>query len=114
MVESKDEKSGRKRRTQIWPRYHRLDVVRRLLADAGAHGAGGRYLIQHSAGSGKSNSIAVDMTLAGVMADEQIIADVVTGNLDVRAAAAELPEDDGPGDAEESADEYTIEQEVTV
>ena len=114
VVESKDEKSGRKRRTQIWPRYHRLDVVRRLLADAGAHGAGGRYLIQHSAGSGKSNSIAVDMTLAGVMADEQIIADVVTGNLDVRAAAAELPEDDGPGDAEESADEYTIEQEVTV
>ena len=58
VVESKDEKSGRKRRTQIWPRYHQLDVVRRLLADAGTHGAGRRYLIQHSAGSGKSNSIA--------------------------------------------------------
>ena len=58
VVEAKDEKSGRKRRTQIWPRYHQLDVVRRLLADAGAHGAGRRYLIQHSAGSGKSNSIA--------------------------------------------------------
>ena len=58
VVESKDEKSGRKRRTQIWPRYHQLDVVRRLLADAGVHGAGRRYLIQHSAGSGKSNSIA--------------------------------------------------------
>jgi len=56
--ETKDEKSGRKRSTQIWPRYHQLDVVRRLLADAGAHGAGHRYLIQHSAGSGKSNSIA--------------------------------------------------------
>ena len=51
VVESKDEKSGRKRRTQIWPRYHQLDVVRRLLADAAAHGAGRRYLIQHSAGS---------------------------------------------------------------
>ena len=58
MVEARDEKSGRKRRRQIRPRYHQLDVVRRLLADVGAHGAGRRYLIQHSAGSGKSNSIA--------------------------------------------------------
>ena len=44
--------------TQIWPRYHQLEVVRELLQDATAHGAGKRYLIQHSAGSGKSNSIA--------------------------------------------------------
>ena len=58
VVESKDEKTGRKKRTQIWPRYHQLDVVRRLLTDAGACGVGRRYLIQHSAGSGKSNSIA--------------------------------------------------------
>ena len=58
VVEAKDEKTGRKKRTQIWPRYHQLDVVRRLLADAAARGAGRRYLIQHSAGSGKSNSIA--------------------------------------------------------
>ena len=58
VVEAKDEKSGRKKRTQVWPRYHQLDVVRRLLADAAAHGVGRRYLIQHSAGSGKSNSIA--------------------------------------------------------
>ena len=58
VVASKDEKTGRKKRTQIWPRYHQLDVVRRLLADAAEHGAGRRYLIQHSAGSGKSNSIA--------------------------------------------------------
>ena len=58
VVESKDEKTGRRKRTQVWPRYHQLEVVRRLLADAGDHGAGGRYLIQHSAGSGKSNSIA--------------------------------------------------------
>ncbi len=58
VVASKDEKSGRQRKTQIWPRYHQLDVVRRLLADAGDRGAGQRYLIQHSAGSGKSNSIA--------------------------------------------------------
>ena len=58
VVESRDERTGRKTRTQVWPRYHQLDVVRRLLSDAAAHGAGRRYLIQHSAGSGKSNSIA--------------------------------------------------------
>ena len=44
--------------TQIWPRYHQLQVVRNLLDDAASNGAGKRYLIQHSAGSGKSNSIA--------------------------------------------------------
>ena len=44
--------------TQIWPRYHQLEVVRELLQDAATDGAGKRYLIQHSAGSGKSNSIA--------------------------------------------------------
>ena len=54
----KDPKTGRRRKTQIWPRYHQLDVVRRLLDDALHHGPGRRYLIQHSAGSGKSNSIA--------------------------------------------------------
>ena len=58
IVESKDEKTGRKTRTPIWPRFHQRDAVRRLLADAAKHGAGRRYLIQHSAGSGKSNSIA--------------------------------------------------------
>ncbi len=58
LVEVKDPKTGKKRRRQIFPRYHQLDVVRKLLADAREHGAGRRYLIQHSAGSGKSNSIA--------------------------------------------------------
>lgn len=42
----------------IFPRYHQLDVVTKLLADAKANGAGHNYLIEHSAGSGKSNSIA--------------------------------------------------------
>ena len=42
----------------IFPRYHQLDVVRKLVADVRAYGAGRHYLIQHSAGSGKSNSIA--------------------------------------------------------
>ena len=58
VVESKDAKSGKKKKVQIWPRYHQLDSVRCLLAHAGTRGAGKRYLIQHSAGSGKSNSIA--------------------------------------------------------
>ena len=43
---------------QIFPRYHQLDVVRKLLEHASEQGAGQRYLVQHSAGSGKSNSIA--------------------------------------------------------
>ena len=58
IVESPDPKTGKKKREQIFPRYHQLEVVRRLLAHAGEHGAGIRYLIEHSAGSGKSNSIA--------------------------------------------------------
>jgi type I restriction enzyme R subunit len=58
IVEEKDPKTGKKRRRQIWPRYHQLGVVRQALADVQAQGAGKRYLIQHSAGSGKSNSIA--------------------------------------------------------
>src|SRR6202042_3289074 len=53
-----DPKTGKKKRRQVWPRYHQLGVVRRALADVQVHGAGKRYLIQHSAGSGKSNSIA--------------------------------------------------------
>ena len=58
VVATKDDKAGRTKRTQLWPRYHQLDVVRKLLADASARRVGARYLIQHSAGSGKSNSIA--------------------------------------------------------
>ena len=58
IVESRDQKTGSKKRTQIWPRYHQLEVVRRLLTHASVHGVGTTYLIQHSAGSGKSNSIA--------------------------------------------------------
>jgi len=47
-----------KKQALIFPRYHQLDVVRKLIADVSANGAGHNYLIQHSAGSGKSNSIA--------------------------------------------------------
>ena len=53
IVEEKDERGRKKHPKQIFPRFHQLDVVRKLLADATARGAGERYLIQHSAGSGK-------------------------------------------------------------
>ena len=47
-----------KKKTIIFPRYHQLDVVRKLIADVSKNGSGKNYLVQHSAGSGKSNSIA--------------------------------------------------------
>lgn len=58
ITEEKDEDTGHKSYKQIFPRYHQLSVVTSLLADAQKDGTGHRYLIQHSAGSGKSNSIA--------------------------------------------------------
>jgi type I restriction enzyme, R subunit len=51
------ENDGLAKKTLYFPRYHQLDVVRKLIADASKNGVGKRYLIQHSAGSGKSNSI---------------------------------------------------------
>ena len=54
----KDDKTGHKTRRQLWPRYHQLVAVRKLLADASEKGSSSKYLVQHSAGSGKSNSIA--------------------------------------------------------
>ena len=58
LVEEKDEETGKTRYKQIFPRYHQLTAVESLLADVKKNGVGNRYLIQHSAGSGKSNSIA--------------------------------------------------------
>ena len=56
---NRDDKTGAvTSERMIFPRYHQLDVVTKLLADVRARGAGHNYLIQHSAGSGKSNSIA--------------------------------------------------------
>ena len=48
----------KKKETIIFPRFHQMQVVRKATEDARVHGAGKNYLIQHSAGSGKSNSIA--------------------------------------------------------
>jgi len=78
IVEEKDEKTGKKRYKQIFPRYHQLTVVRRLLADAQQTGVGKRYLVQHSAGSGKSNSIAwLAHQLVGLEKDSQALFDSV-------------------------------------
>ena len=51
-------KNDSRKNKLIFPRYHQLDAVRALVADAKANGAGKNYLVQHSAGSGKSNTIA--------------------------------------------------------
>lgn len=58
--EEREDEKGRKYETEtlIFPRYHQLDAVRRLVNDAQEKGVGNNYLIQHSAGSGKSNTIA--------------------------------------------------------
>ena len=58
--EEKDELSGKRKIKEniIFPRYHQLDVIRKLLADVEHNGTSQNYLIQHSAGSGKTNSIA--------------------------------------------------------
>lgn len=58
VVVEEDPETKKKSVKQIFPRYHQLDVVESLLSDVKANGIGKRYLIQHSAGSGKSNSIS--------------------------------------------------------
>lgn len=57
VVKKTDERTGNEKESIVWPRYHQLDVVRKLLKSTRENGVGHRYLIQHSAGSGKSNSI---------------------------------------------------------
>lgn len=59
-IKEKEDHQGKKSKSEtlIFPRYHQLDVVRELLEHTKEKGAGNHYLIQHSAGSGKSNSIA--------------------------------------------------------
>lgn len=76
------------KRTLFFPRFHQLDVVRKLLHDVKTHGIGKKYLIQHSAGSGKSNSItwaayqlidaaSSDLTIPGARPDAMPLFDSV-------------------------------------
>ncbi|WP_163531746.1 type I restriction endonuclease subunit R [Helicobacter suis] len=71
-------KPGGKSGAVIFARYHQLDVVRKLCQIVQKEGVGGRYLIQHSAGSGKSNSIAwLACALVGLSEQEKVIFDSV-------------------------------------
>ncbi|MCU0440469.1 MAG: type I restriction endonuclease [Raineya sp.] len=58
VIEETDEDTGKKKRKMIFPRYHQITAVKQILAHAKEYGIGQKYLIQHSAGSGKSKSIA--------------------------------------------------------
>lgn len=78
VVKVTDPRTNRKKESQIWPRYHQFSVVRALLAHAREHGAGQRYLIQHSAGSGKSNSIAwLAHQLTGLEHQDRVLFDSI-------------------------------------
>ncbi|MBL8889137.1 MAG: type I restriction endonuclease subunit R [Planctomycetaceae bacterium] len=78
IVEEKNPKTGKKKLKQVFPRFHQLEVVRKLLADVASVGTGKRYLIQHSAGSGKSNSIAwLAHQLIGVRKDDRDVFDSI-------------------------------------
>lgn len=78
VVEEKDEKTGKTKTKVIWPRYHQLEVVRRLLKETKEKGVGHRYLIQHSAGSGKSNSITwLAYQLVGLLKNNEPVVDSV-------------------------------------
>ncbi len=91
MVEVKDEKTHKKKLVQIFPRYHQLAVVRQLLSDVATHGAGKRYLIEHSAGSGKSNSIAwLAHQLIGTAKDDRHIFDSIIVVTDRKALDSQL------------------------
>ncbi|WP_345992713.1 DEAD/DEAH box helicase family protein [Chryseobacterium sp. Chry.R1] len=72
-----NENDALNKKTLFFPRYHQLDVVRRLMKDTIQKGAGETYLIQHSAGSGKSNSIT---WLAYQLIEAYPENDVVAGN----------------------------------
>ena len=78
VVKKKDEKTGQEKQSVVWPRYHQLDCVRKLLAETKAKGVGQRFLIQHSAGSGKSNSITwLAYQLVGLLDGTQALLDSV-------------------------------------
>lgn len=78
VVEKTDPDTKQKSYTQIFPRYHQLSAVKALLSDVHKNGVGQKYLIQHSAGSGKSNSIAwLSHQLVGLEKDGKAVVDSV-------------------------------------
>jgi type I restriction enzyme R subunit len=78
IIKEKTTGTIRKKEKQIFPRFHQFEVVQRLLADVAWYGAGRRYLIQHSTGSGKSNSIAwLAHQLINVKKDGKLVFDSI-------------------------------------
>lgn len=83
----------RKKERIIFPRYHQLDSVRKVNADVRANGTGKNYLVQHSAGSGKSNSIAwTAYRLASLFVDDTPLFDSVVVVTDRRVLDSQLQE----------------------
>ena len=83
----------RKKERIIFPRYHQLDSVRKVIADVSANGTGKNYLVQHSAGSGKSNSIAwTAYRLASLFVDDAPLFDSVVVVTDRRVLDSQLQE----------------------
>lgn len=83
----------RKKERIIFPRYHQLDSVRKVIADVRANGTGKNYLVQHSAGSGKSNSIAwTAYRLASLFVDDSPLFDSVVVVTDRRVLDSQLQE----------------------
>lgn len=77
-VIKKTDDKGKEKETVIWPRYHQMDCVRSLLKATREGGIGQRFLIQHSAGSGKSNSITwLAYQLVGLLDGTQALLDSV-------------------------------------
>lgn len=82
-----------KKERVIFPRYHQLDSVRKVIADVRANGTGKNYLVQHSAGSGKSNSIAwTAYRLASLFVDDVPLFDSVVVVTDRRVLDSQLQE----------------------
>ena len=83
----------RKKERIIFPRYHQLDSVRKVIADVRANGTGKNYLVQHSAGSGKSNSIAwTAYRLASLFVSDAPLFDSVVVVTDRRVLDSQLQE----------------------
>ena len=92
-VDAKGQEKKHKKERIIFPRYHQLDSVRKIVADIASYGSGKSYLVQHSAGSGKSNSIAwVAYRLASLFKEDKPLFDSVVVVTDRRVLDAQLQE----------------------
>lgn len=92
-IDARGNEVKRKKERIIFPRYHQLDSVRKVIADVRANGTGKNYLVQHSAGSGKSNSIAwTAYRLASLFVDDTPLFDSVVVVTDRRVLESQLQE----------------------